>query len=305
MRRSDALLPFLFIALFGTGYPVAKLGFAYASPLAFLATRLAVAVVVLAAIALLARVPWPRGKALMHAVVAGLLTVGTFTIASWVAVGIGVSIGLCALVMALQPLLVAVAAAPLLGERLDRRTLIGLVVAFAGVAFVVAHAVVLRNAPVGGIALAFFSLVGLSGGTLYQKRFCAEMNPFSGGAVQTAASAVVAALVGELTEPMRIVWTLPFVLALAFLSIGVSVGAITILYVMLRKGTATRVASTFYLLPVASVLASFVLLHTPISPITLVGIAIVAAGVTIANVKPSLLRVSAAAVRAIPRSSVP
>jgi drug/metabolite transporter (DMT)-like permease len=287
MLRQPWLLPGLFVTLFGSAYPIVKIGFTDASPMAFLAARLAIAVVILTCAALVLRSPWPRGRALVHVIVAGLLTVGLFSIPAWIAVGQGVSPALCALLIALQPLLVAAVASSLLGERLNARTLVGLLVAFAGVAFVVGHALTIGRTPCGGVFLAVLSLLGLSAGTLYQKRFCSGMNPFSGGVVQSGASAIAAAAVGVLTGSMHITWTVPFSLCLAYMSIGVSVGAVTMLYVMLREGTATRVGSMFYLIPVASALASYVLLRTPIAPVTAAGIAIVAAGVTITNMKPS------------------
>jgi drug/metabolite transporter (DMT)-like permease len=286
VRRPSWLFPLLFVTLFGSGYPIAKLGYSAASPLAFLSIRLVIATILLAGIALALRANWPRGVAAAHTVAAGLQTVGLFAIAGWVAVAVGVSPGLCTLVIALQPLLMAVTAPMLLGERVSRTTVLGLVIAFVGVALVVAHTLASRSAPPFGIALAVLSLIGLSAGTLYQKRFCAQMDPFAGGAIQSGVSAIAAFAVGVLSEPMHVEWNGTFVFALAFMSVAVSVGAISMLYVMLREGTATRVASTFYLLPVVAEIVSFALFHTPITAAALGGIAIVAVGVGVANLSP-------------------
>jgi drug/metabolite transporter (DMT)-like permease len=283
VRRPSWLLPFLFVTLFGSGYAVAKLGFTAASPMGFLSVRFVISAALLTLLALALRSRWPRGIAIAHTVVAGLLTVGLFTITSWTAIDRGVSPGLCALFIALQPLVVAALAPALLRERVERRTLVGLAIAFGGVALVVAQTIALRSAPASGIALAFLSLIGLSAGTLYQKRFCERMDPFAGGAIQSGASAMAAIGVGYLTEPMTVTWTPTFVFALTFMSIGVSVGAVSAFYVMLREGTATKVASIFYLLPVAAAIASYVIFRTPITAIALAGILVVTIGVSIAN----------------------
>ncbi len=280
-------LPLLFVALYGSGFVGAKLGLPYAPPLTFLSLRFAIAAAVVGLIAVAVRAPWPRkwGET-AHILVAGALTVGLFSIGTFVAIDLGLSPALSALVIALQPILVAIGARNLLGDALVPRQWLGLGLGFLGVGFVVSQRLVLTTDTMVGLAFAVLSLVGLSLGNLYQKRFCAEMNVFSGGALQSLAAFGLCLPGSLLFEDRQVTWTGEFAIALAYMSIGVSVGALSLLFVMIRRGEVSRVASVFYFVPVSAAIVSAILFGQDMDTVVFIGIATTALGVVLVNHQP-------------------
>jgi drug/metabolite transporter (DMT)-like permease len=279
----DRLAPVLFVLLWSTGFLGAKLGLPYAEPLTFLLVRFLLVVVLIAAVALAMRAPWPREpREIGHAAVAGLLLHGGYLSGVFGAIGAGLSAGLTALVAGLQPLLTAVAAGWLLKETVRPRQWVGLLLGLAGVAMVVSNKIEI-GASLEGLPLAFFALFCITAGTLYQKRFCTAMDLRSGAVVQYAAAALAMAVAAPALETMVIDWTGEFVFALAWLVLVLSVGAITLLYRLIRAGSASKVASLFYLVPPVTALMAWALFDEPLTALVLAGMAVTAAGVLLAT----------------------
>lgn len=278
--------PFLFVMLYGTGFVGAKFGLPYAPPMTFLVLRFAIAASIVALIAAGFRARWPAtSREALHICVAGSLTVGTFSAGVFVAINLGLSPALSALIIALQPIIVAIGARQLLGERLVIQQWLGLGLGLIGVALVVAHKLDFTQVHMAGLAFAVLGLLGLSFGNLYQKRFCADMNIFTGGALQSASSFALCLPFALMFEDVRVDWSVEFAAALSYMSIGVSIGALSLLYVMIRRGEVARVASIFYFVPVSAALASHLLFGEQIDAAVAVGIAVTAAGVAIVNIQ--------------------
>jgi drug/metabolite transporter (DMT)-like permease/quercetin dioxygenase-like cupin family protein len=218
-----------------------------------------------------------------HIATAGLLTAATFSAGVFVALSLGISPALSALIIALQPLLVAVLANRFVRENISPRQWLGLALGLLGVAFVVGNQVRLDSAQITGVAMSVVGLIGVTAGNLYQKRFCARMNVVTGGAIQSGASALAILPFALLCETPTMQWTPPFIAALLYMAIGVSFGALTLLYVMIRRGDVSRVASVFYLVPMPAAVASFFAFGETFDPAVAVGVAIVAAGVLLVN----------------------
>lgn len=279
--------PLMFVALYGSGFVGAKFGLPYAPPMTFLVLRFAIAAAAVALIARAVGAPWPNSwREAGHMMVAGSLTVGTFSAGVFVAINLGLSPALSALIIALQPILVAIGARSMLGERLRPAQWAGLALGLIGVAFVVSQELSFTAVHMTGLAFAVLGLVGLSLGNLYQKRFCAEMNIFAGGAIQSAASLLICLPFALMFESMQVEWTPEFAGALAYMAGGVSIGALSLLYVMIRRGEVSRVASIFYFVPVSAAVVSFILFGDKIGGATAVGIVVTAVGVTLVNRQP-------------------
>jgi drug/metabolite transporter (DMT)-like permease len=283
----QSAIPALFVLLWSTGFIGAKWGLPYAGPFTFLAWRFALVVLLLGAVAAVTRAPWPQNRSqLFHLSVAGLLLHGVYLGGVFAAVSMGVPAGVAALISGLQPLLVAAAAGPLFGERVRRLQWLGLLLGLIGVVLVVWEK---RGDGVGstaGLALAVAALFGITVGTLYQKRFCAGMDLRTGSVVQFAAAFVLMLPGAWLLEQGRVVWTASFVFALAWLCLVLSVGAITLLFVLIRRGAAAQVASLFFLVPPATAALAWLLFGETLHQTALVGMAAVVVGVALANRKP-------------------
>lgn len=270
--------PPLFVLLWASGYLIARFGMPHAPPLGFLALRFALTCVALLPLIVLARAAWPSPRLALHIGLAGLLVHAVYLGGVWVAIKHGMSAGLAALIVNLQPVLTA-AAAPWLGERVHPRAWAGLACGFAGVSLVVAHRL-------GGGEFALFTvwaccvgLVAITAGTLYQKRYAPSFDLRTGTFVQYAASAALVAPFAWWLEDEAFRWNGELVFAMAWSVFALSIGAIFLMFTLIRRGEATRVASLLYLVPPTTVVLAWILFGEPVGPATVAGIALTAFGV--------------------------
>jgi drug/metabolite transporter (DMT)-like permease len=199
------------------------------------------------------------------------------------AIAAGLPAGLAALIVGLQPILIASVVGPLLGERVSWRQWLGFVLGFGGAALVLGERYGFSTGAAGLVAPAFAvcGLIGGTAGTLYQKRFCAETNLWTAAVIQYAAASVPVTLLAALSETMHITWSGRFVAALAWLVLGLSVGAITLLYLLIRRGAVSKLASFFFLVPPTTALIAWAMFGEHLGPLALGGMAVAAAGVAL------------------------
>ena len=283
---SDTAYPLLFVALWSTGFIGAKLGLPFVEPLTFLAVRFAIVTVLMLAVARWFRAPWPRSaRQWLHIAVSGLLVHGVYLGGVFMAIGHGLPSGITALVVGLQPLLTALVAGALLGEKVRPAQWVGLGLGFSGVALVVAGKV--ATVPVGaltGMLLpALVALLGITAGTLYQKRFCPSFDLRTGSVIQYLPCAIAMAVLAYATETMAITWSGEFVFALGWLVLVLSLGAVSLLNLLIRRGGAVNVASLFYLTPPTTALIAWAMFGETLTGWALVGMALAAAGVWLAR----------------------
>ena len=280
-----ASAPAVFVLLWSTGFVGAKYGLPYAEPFTFLALRLAVASVLLGLLAALLRSPAPRGRAQHgHAAVVGVLLHAGYLGGVFWAIDHGVPAGVSAVVVSLQPVLVAALATRLLGEPLRRLQWLGLALGVVGVGMVLAPGLLATagvSFPPAGVASCLVALAAGTGGTLYQKRHGGGIPLLSGTAVQYAAAAGLLLLLALATETGDVDWTPEFAGALAWLVLVLSLGAVLLLLALLRRGSAARVSSLFYLVPPATAVEAYLLFGEELPPVALLGVVVVAVGVAL------------------------
>jgi drug/metabolite transporter (DMT)-like permease len=255
MPLLDRLAPPLFIFIWATGYLVAKLAAPHADPLTFLSWRYAGVVALMLGLALAARAAWPTPRQMLHLAISGLGIQAIYLGGVWVSIRQGLPAGTAALIVNLQPVLVA-AAAPLIGERVAPRQWLGVALGLAGVVLVIWHKLTLGASFGPPLLLCLLSLLAITGGTLYQKRFVPHFDLRTGQVVQFAASLAVTLPLAWAVEPMRIEWNTPVLVAMAWSILVLTAGGISLMFYMLRHGRVTAVSSTMYLVPsVTSVMA--------------------------------------------------
>ncbi|MDE3239249.1 MAG: DMT family transporter [Paracoccaceae bacterium] len=274
--------PFVFLLLWSGGYSFAKLGLEHAEPMTLLALRYGLAVVVLASLALVRRPRWPTGPRHWFAVaLTGFLIQGVYFGLAYLAMKRGMNAGTTAIIMALQPALVATLS-PLVGGRRGGGLLwLGLAFGFAGVLVAVWSENALGPSPWGAAALALGALVGISAATLVEKAHGLKTDPVAGGLVQYLVGFTVLAPVATLTERAPVDWQPGLILALAYLVIANSLISITLYIAMIQRGDATRISALMYLVPPLAMLTAWALLGEPLRPLALVGLALSALGVYI------------------------
>ncbi len=277
------LLPGLFVLLWSTGFIGTKLGLADAEPFTFLLLRFSATCLLLLGIVLALRRPWPvDAKHAGHIMIAGVLLQGGYLGGVFSAIHLGLPAGLTALIVGMQPLLTGLFSARMLGERVGMRQWSGLVLGFAGVALVLSGRFSLSGFSLLGFGFALLALASITFGTLYQKRFCGQMDLWSGSLLQFAASAVVVMPLALTFETMQVNWEGSFLFALGWLVLVLSVGAVSLLHLLIRRGAATRVATLFYLTPPTTALMAWAMFGERLAMPAVAGMALAVAGVAIA-----------------------
>jgi drug/metabolite transporter (DMT)-like permease len=276
------LASWAFVPIWSTGFIGARMGTPYAEPLSFLTLRFAVAAAGLVLFVLLTRSAWPKDwRMVAHICVFGLLAHGGYLGGVFIAIDRGVTAGVSALIVGLQPLLTGMIAPRMLGEEVSWRQWAGLLVGLAGVALVVWQKIDFTAGDGLGFGLCVLALVSITIGTLYQKRFCSDMPLRSGSAIQFMTAGAACGIGALFLEDFRIEWTGEFVFAFAWLVIVLSWGAVGLLLFLIRNGAATKITSLFYLVPPMAALLGFLLFGETLGPLSILGFALAAGGVAL------------------------
>jgi drug/metabolite transporter (DMT)-like permease len=277
-----ALAPAVFVVLWSSGFIGTKIGLRDSPPLTLLTLRFSLAAILLALLAWHFRVHWTRDRRVVaHLVVAGALIHAGYVGFSFEANALGMPVSVLSLIGVLQPVLTALGAAWLLRERVGMLQLTGLALGCAGVALVLLDRVAfVPTFPM--VACAFASTLALTAGTLYQKRYCADMDLLSGTTTQLAAAALLVAFVGMLRDAPAVHWHPGFVAALGWITVVNSVASTLLLYWLIRRGAASRVTSLFYLVPVATSIMGYFLVDEAFGRYFVLGAAMTICGVVLA-----------------------
>jgi drug/metabolite transporter (DMT)-like permease len=284
-KLSDAAAfaaPAIFVLLWASGFIGAKFGLPYAPPLTFLAVRMGTVVLILGLIILATQPGFLSRQAALHSAVTGILVHGCYLGGVFIAIDQKLPAGFAALVVSLQPILTSTLASRFFGERVALRQWLGLVLGVLGV-YLVVHGHTDGEAPLFAWLAATVALIGMTIGTLYQKRFGGGIEWRTGFLCQYAAAAALFALGALMTETMKVQWTVEFLLALGWLVFGLSLGAIWLLYFLIRHQAAARVLSLFYLTSPVTALMAWLMFDERLSPLALFGMAVCVVGVALVN----------------------
>ncbi len=277
--------PGMFVILWASGFIGAKLGLPYAEPLTFLFLRMIGAVLLLAALMLLARPKWPDRNGILDSCVTGVFMHALYLGGVYVSIANGMPAAVSALVVGLQPLVTSTLANHFLGERVTPQQWVGLGLGIVGVYLVVEDKANTGGAtPLAWLA-SIVALLGITVGTIYQKRFGSGIDWRPGMLIQYAAAAVFFALGAMAFEARTVHWTPEFLVALCWLVFVLSFGAIWLLYFLISRAAATKVVSLFYLTPPVTALIAWGLFNERMAVVALVGMAFCVAGVILVNWK--------------------
>lgn len=285
----DASLPGLFVLLWSTGFVAAIWGLPYAEPWTFLALRFAIVVAVVLPLAWIFRFDWPGSWSQVgHIAVVGILMHAVYLGGAYLAMAGGLPAGLTALIVCLQPICTAAIVGPILGEKVTPRQVAGLVLGLGGVALTLsgklsdaAEGALFEGFEPSAIIFATMALAAMTIGIVYQKKFCTTVDIRSGTVIQYAAAGAAVGIMALLLEEMTITWTWDFALALGWLAIVLSLGAISLLMLLIRRGEASRTASLFYLVPPVTAVLGYFFFGEKLGLLGLVGMALAVIGVAL------------------------
>ena len=285
-KQLERYAPALFVFLWSTGFIGAKYIVPYAEPFTFLAIRYVLAAAILFAIAYAFKQPLKLNREQFKASFAvGMLLHVIYIGGVFYAVSLGVSAGISAVIVSIQPVLVSLLAVPLLGERLRWVQVVGLFLGVAGIALLLLPKVFqgdyTASTSLVGIFICVIALLGTSGGYLVQKKMGSDIPFLSGTGAQYAVSAIAFAVLSFATEEQIIEWVPAFLFGLAWIVLMLSIASIVLLYGMLRTGSASKVSSLYYLVPPAAAIQAYFLFGEVIGFVGIIGMALASIGVVL------------------------
>jgi drug/metabolite transporter (DMT)-like permease len=281
-RGFDALLAWYFVSVWGSGFIATKIGLQYAPPFTFLTLRFVFGLACLLPVLLIARPRFPRpGAELWHVIIAGLLMHAIHLAGSHYTQYLGMSAGITAVILCVQPLITALIAARWMGERLAPRQWAGVAIGLAGVALIVWHKVDVREATLGSLVAVTVALAAVTAGTLYQRVYCPLVDLRSATFIQFVVTVAALSPLAWWIEGFAVTWAWPMLASIAFLVIGASMLAVSALHTLMRRGEATRVTSLIYLTPIFPVVLELALFGIVPSALSLAGIVVTCGGVAL------------------------
>ena len=289
--------PALFVLLWATGFIGAKYAMPHAEPFWFLAVRFGIAGLCLTGFALVTGRRIPARATLVNAMIAGALIHGVYLACVFWAIHNGLPAGMSALIVGLQPILTTLLAGLFLNEKTGVRHWTALAAGLAGVALVLWPKLAVASVGVNPatITASFAAVLAISSGTVWQKKTGGAGDMVMGTALQYAGAVLVTLLLSLLFETREFDATPELWFALAWLVIVLSLGAIFLLMLLIRRGSMNSVAALFYLVPAVTAILAWLLFDEQLHAMQIAGMAIVAAAVWIATSQPrdSRLRESA------------
>lgn len=272
----------IFVFLWSTGFIIARYSMPYAEPMTVIFIRFGSVVLCMLPVVLIWRAPWPSRSQIIHIAIAGALLQAGYVGGVWAAVKEGMSAGLTALIVGLQPILTAWFAA-WIAEKVTPKQWLGLVLGLLGVGLVVWAKLSLTGMSHLSLVFIVIALLSITMGTLYQKKYCSQFDLRTGSVIQFAASALICLPLMFLFETREIIWAPELILSLIWAVLALSIGAISLLFVMIRNGEATRVTSLMYLTPPTTAIMAWLLFNEPITWTIILGIAITMSAVILVN----------------------
>lgn len=268
----------VFVVIWSTGFIGARYGMPHAEPATFLALRFGGVLALMIPVVLLWRAPFPPWRQGLHIAVAGILLQGGYLLGVFEAIRQGMGAGLAALIVGLQPLLTAVLGS-VVRERITFRQWVGLALGLAGVALVVGERVSFSGLSLASVIAAVAALLSITLGTLYQKRYTPRFDLRTGSVIQFGAGLMVVGPIALLFETREVEWTASLIGAMLWSMLALSLGATSLLFLLIRRGAATRVASLMYLTPAVTAVMAWILFDEALTGIMAAGMALTAIGV--------------------------
>jgi drug/metabolite transporter (DMT)-like permease len=281
------LTPAVFVLLWSTGWIAARYAAPHADPLTFLSVRYVVAFIVIALFAIVVRAPWPATKiAIAHTLISGALIHAIYLGAIWWAIKKGVPAGISGLIAALQPLLTAAFGGWLIKEHVKPLQWLGVAVGFIGVLLVLEPKLVQsfsnnsnQSSLIIPILVNCIGMLSATLGSFYQKRYLGTGDLRTITAMQYMGALIVTLPVALLFEDLRFDLVPETFYSLAWAVIPLSIGAISLMLVMIRKGAVSRVASLIYLVPPTVAVQAWLMFDEKLVTVQIIGMVVTALGV--------------------------
>ena len=278
-------MPFVFVFIWSTGFISARLGMPYAPAMSFLTIRCALSVLCFLIWIVLStglkKTIWPSSRwQWIHLLITGVLVQAGYLSGVWLAIKAGMGAGLTALIVGLQPILTGLWMGFISKqEQVSGRQWLGLFFGFLGLVVVVSNKLSAGSeVTLYTLGWTVFSLVAITIGTLYQKRFVDPIDVRVGNGIGLA-GATLACLPFALLDTASMVWHPHLIIAMGWAVLGLSLGGSSLFYMLVQRGAATSVTSLLYLVPPTTAVIAWLLFNEHVTWSAMLGTAICAIGV--------------------------
>ena len=284
-RQTNLIYP-IFIIIWSSGFIVSRLGMPFSEPMTFLFLRFSGVCVLMLPIILWKKIPWPSPQQILYIAVAGSLLQFGYLAGVWISVRAGMPAGLSALIVGLQPILTALLAY-FVAEKINSRQWLGLFLGLIGVVLVLSAKLNTHGVTMSNILWNVFALISITAGTIYQKKYCPSFDLRIGSFIQFMTSAFISGLAAIAFETRVVQWSNEMIGALVWSIFFISIGAISLLFVLIRRGNATKVSSIMYLTPPTTAVLAWIFFKEPLTPIIVIGTIVTSLGVLLVNQSPA------------------
>lgn len=278
------LAPFIFLLLWSVGYSIAKISLLYTEPMTLLALRFGCVILLMALAFVILRPPLPkRWQGWAHLAFVGFLIQAVYFGMNYYAFDAGIGAGTLALIMSFQPILVALIAPLWTSEIITRNRWIGLAMGLAGTFLVIASRSTIEPPSLFGLGCAMLALLGITSGSLWEKRFGLNHHPVTANLIGYTAGFIGILPALALQGEFHVDWTWEFIASLTYLVIGNSVIAVGLLLAMIRAGDVSRVSALFFMVPPLAALVAWLMLGEVMPPLAWLGLGFASLGVYLAT----------------------
>ena len=274
--------PFIFVILWASAFISAKYGLMGAGPFSFLFTRFLIVSAIFGAMVLVMRRRWPQHKDILPTMIAGMLMHGVYLGGVFYAISKGTPSGIASLIVSIQPLLTALLALSFLGEKVRQLQWLGIVLGMIGVGLVVTPRLG-GEIPMIGLVSCLVAVSAMATGTILQKRYGGGIDLVTGNFLQAIAASIFYGVLLMTVETYHLTWTLEVTLAMIWIVATVSIGAVTILMVLIRSGQMAATSSLFFMVPPVSAVMGYVAFGEVLGLIGIIGFIVASIGVWLVN----------------------
>ena len=283
---TEKFYPALFVLLWASAFISAVYGLTGSGPFSYLFVRFVAVAIIFGLMVLIFRAPKLKKQEILPTALVGILMHGCYLGGVFYAISLGTSAGVSSLIASSHPVLTAMLSRPLTGEKVSSLQWLGIAFGFAGVMAVVWPRLG-GEIPVIGLLTLVVAAIAMSVATGVQKRFVGGVDLISGNAVQAVAAAAFFGLLLMLAEPFYFEMTAPVILSLVWVILFVSLGAISILMLLIRKGRMAATSSLFFLVPPVSAVLGYFVFDERLGFLGIAGFVLASIGVWLVNRQPS------------------
>ena len=277
-------LPLIFILLWSSAFITTKPIVDYSDPFAALCFRFLIVAFGFFLFSIYKKQKiLPRNKNYLSSLATGILFHGIYLGGVFYSISIGLPAGIAALIVTLQPVLTNALAGPILNEKISWKKWLGVLLGFIGATLVIGFDIG-KTLPLYGVLAALISLVSVTSATIWQKKISNKLSLPVSNMYQAIGGFLfhLLIIIIFIKKPF-IIFSTTFIIAISHQILLVSFGAFTILMYLIKKNSASKTVSVFFLIPPTSAIMAWFFLGESFNNVDIFGFIIATLGVYIAT----------------------